>query len=80
MWEEEGLRKGDDGLEDLQEGRRGEGGRDNERGKGRKGMRGCYVREMKSEGGGRGRGRGKSKGGEEGGGMMGNGIVTRDEV
>ena len=45
-------------------------------------MRGCYVREMKSEGGGRGRGRGrgKSKGGEEGGGMMGNGIVTRDEV
>ena len=42
-------------------------------------MRGCYVREMKSEGGGRGRGKSKG-GGEEGGGMMGNGIVTRDEV
>ena len=44
--------------EDIQEGR---GGRDNERGKGRKGMRECYVGEMKSEGG--GRGRGESKGG-----------------
>ena len=41
-------------------------------------MRGCYVGEMKSEGGGRGRGRGESKGG--GGGMMGNGLVTRGEV
>ena len=40
-------------------------------------MRGCYVGEMKSEGGGRGR----ARGGEEGGGMMGNVIlVTRDEV
>ena len=39
-------------------------------------MRGCYVGEMKSEGG--GRGRGESKGG--GGGMMGNGLVTRGEV
>ena len=40
-------------------------------------MRGCYVGEMKSEGG--GRGRGESKGGG-GGGMMGNGLVTRGEV
>ena len=38
-------------------------------------MRGCYVVEMKSEGAGRGRGRGQSKGGgEEGVGMMGNGL------
>ena len=35
-------------------------------------MRGCYVVEMKSEGA--GRGRWQSKGGEEGGGMMGNGL------
>ena len=38
-------------------------------------MRG-YVGEMKSEGGEGGR----ARGGEEGGGMMGNVIVTRDEV
>ena len=36
-------------------------------------MRGCYVVEMKSEGAGRGRWQSKG-GGEEGGGMMGNGL------